>query len=67
MTQLNEDLKLKEVCMFFPKSRFVLEKYGISDEMEHVSLRHICDVYEIDIEEFIEEIRSLGEEWREAK
>lgn len=57
MTQINENLKLGDAKVFYPRIRGVFKRYGIHVEgLENFTLRGVCEKYRLNLDEFIVEI-----------
>ena len=64
MTQINENIKIVDAKVFFPKSRPVLRRYGIEDlEIEDATLKRACEIHHIDVGRLLADLLQCEEEF----
>lgn len=64
MTQINENIKIQDAVIFFPRSRQVLRLYGMEDmEKEAITLKKACEICQVDFLELQAEILRNEEEF----
>lgn len=62
MTQINENIKLADAKIFFPRTKDIFLRYGIAaDDLNSLTLRKACELYNVNIDELLSDLRECEE------